>query len=696
LKVALNAVSSQVEFQAIELEEATKLRCALHSAVTGLLSLTEAYEAERESLPRVDFSEIFDIFKGLALDGVDHICDAASLTPAEKADHIVDLANLSLQRDGFEPVVCGLVHFLASLSSRRDFRALLPGCTFDSAKAFMRDQLSAIRDFLDSHAVGYVEDSCLFEGILRSRDTSDLVRAFDRFVPSCPADHELFVCLMQAVAANDVVRKLAADLLDTIARQRRELRERAAAAPAPDAEANAAADREAVAAVRDRLRSAMLAGETAVQPILDGLHDLTSVASLDDAAYVASLEQELAELRAFACADAARSADYARSTDAVLAVVEQVEAQLAEVRREAVAAQDECECERRALEARVADQAGALSALSAVNDTLSRERDAARDAAAALDRAARAAVADLEHAFDATRADCLRLLELRDGRARDAEECVARLRGRAAEEKKRARAAFFAERNERNALALELCELRKEAAQANERAADADGLRAQAGRMRRKADARERRHAQEVDALRAEAEGRVRRVEAEWRAKVDGAARAAAAEVQGFLGAVCRMFALYGDAGAPVSFAAVEEVLCRVRADVDRLPALAKAKATLDEVRAIVGMSGDVVRHVAQIAKFGDQREEVAALRLEVRGVNAWIERMFALYAKGMGMGIGMGRDVVDVGEMRLAIEEVLQKRAGKGAGSRGAAKADERPSRGRVEPSFDGFVFDH
>jgi hypothetical protein len=69
---------------------------------------------------------------------------------------------------------------------------------------------------------------------------------------------------------------------------------------------------------------------------------------------------------------------------------------------------------------------------------------------------ARTTIEELVGVFGVARADCLRLLEIKDHRIQNLESAVSHIKWRAAELKPKVRSSLFIKRNERNALEIHL------------------------------------------------------------------------------------------------------------------------------------------------------------------------------------------------------------------------------------------------
>ncbi|OHT14936.1 hypothetical protein TRFO_14572 [Tritrichomonas foetus] len=82
---------------------------------------------------------------------------------------------------------------------------------YEEMRHILLGQTEAISLFLQEHAAGIVEDSCLFEELLKS-NTPDLLENVQKYLssytkPTSRESEQLFILLLQAISASDVLRK---------------------------------------------------------------------------------------------------------------------------------------------------------------------------------------------------------------------------------------------------------------------------------------------------------------------------------------------------------------------------------------------------------------------------------------------------------------------------------------------------------
>ena len=102
--------------------------------------------------------------------------------------------------------------FIKSLAdSEKACTAVYAEEPYEVMRNILQSQAAGISLFLQEHASGIVEDSCLFEELLK-RDSPDLLEHVQQYLqayakPSSKESEELFILLLQAINAADVLRK---------------------------------------------------------------------------------------------------------------------------------------------------------------------------------------------------------------------------------------------------------------------------------------------------------------------------------------------------------------------------------------------------------------------------------------------------------------------------------------------------------
>ena len=87
---------------------------------------------------------------------------------------------------------------------------------YEDIRQTLLAETESVHLFLQQHAIGIVEDSCLFEELLK-REDSDILDNVQKYLeaysrPSSIESEELFIMLLQAISAADVLRKYSSQL----------------------------------------------------------------------------------------------------------------------------------------------------------------------------------------------------------------------------------------------------------------------------------------------------------------------------------------------------------------------------------------------------------------------------------------------------------------------------------------------------
>jgi ribosome-interacting GTPase 1 len=157
--------------------------------------------------------------------------------------------------------------------------------SLESAKSFMISQMTYMENFLKENQIQLVDEPAIFDEMLKKHPPEELLAIVRQFLPHGSDETELFIVLMEALSANDVLRRLAAETTQIVTRQDHDIRvlKRKTAEICREHEHELKAlhkDREAAVAdvvnsVRSVLREAVLNGEN-VQPVLESLETLNA------------------------------------------------------------------------------------------------------------------------------------------------------------------------------------------------------------------------------------------------------------------------------------------------------------------------------------------------------------------------------------------------------------------------------------
>jgi hypothetical protein len=702
LAEACDSLSEQYDQKAAELCEVAKLKDELADRVAKLSAVVEDYE---NSSKRNTVSDAIAPLAEIHLSAVHDIVENASLSSIEKARQIVPIVNAAVKRNGVDEarigaltaVVSGVFRFLTTLSSREDLKPLFGSIELSVCKRFLVTQIQRLDSFMREHAISLVEDSSLFEVMLRKSDRSSVLDAVERFAPNSTEDHPLFLALMQAVGANDILRKFCADAAETVATQTREIRDlrkglsdlrhrREADQQQTVAEADQAVH-NAVDSVRSVLRQAVTSGHPSLAPIVESLDRLEPVAPVGDAQYVQSLEKRVLELETALAKSEQSVAEVAQAKETTQCQIERAEMRMAEILKEAEAEKarligDKCEAEA---------QANALlrdfSSVEQANRDLKQEKAIVQQKLADLEAAARRSLAELEKTFESAQADCFRLVELKENRIRQIEAELARVKGKTLDRERRYRASLLGERNERNALEMQLQEnlaYKTRQLDAEKLAEEVERLEAELRVLAKRLLSKDQEQQSEMELLQLQLNLKIANAEAEAQAKVEESERKCRVQNQNFLLSACKLFNSYFDVRVPITVEVAEAVLRKVREDLDAQQSLQRAKILLDEVKRILNAEDerDVLRITTELVESREERGEIQILRQKIRKLTTWIERMFALCG-GLFMGTG------NLQEMKRTIEQTLRRKTIDGQ------ERDDRPSRGKADLSGSHYAFD-
>jgi hypothetical protein len=80
-----------------------------------------------------------------------------------------------------------------------------------------------MEDFLKENQIQLDDEPSLFDEMMKKHPPEELLAIVRRFLPRRSEDSELFVVLMEALSANDVLRRLASETAEIIARQEHDI-----------------------------------------------------------------------------------------------------------------------------------------------------------------------------------------------------------------------------------------------------------------------------------------------------------------------------------------------------------------------------------------------------------------------------------------------------------------------------------------
>jgi hypothetical protein len=258
---------------------------------------------------------------------------------------------------------------------------------------------------------------------------------------------------------------------------------------------------------------------------------------------------------------------------------------------------------------------------------------------------------------------------------------------------KRLKSAVLMERNERNALQVELQERDSIIEQREDMDVLADRikkLKARNRSLKMKIESREQQHQRETALLEQQWKEQVLNAQHEAQNNFEEGKKLVAAQTQKFLLSVCKAFNSFVDVNAPITFDTVHAMLRKVRKELHGLRTFRKARLIVDEIKQLLRKDRDkeVVQCVAELIKATDMRGDGKQIRQRLSELAGWIERMFALCG-------GKFIRAPDIDSMRGTIEPALQGK-GKKEGHRTARnQMDDRPSRVTVDFRSGSYFFD-
>ena len=253
-------------------------------------------------------------------DEIQSICNS-NATISEKVrqsvDHVTEYSytNQNLQKTNQKlfSVICGQFKFINNLSvSKSCFEALYPESSYEEYRSVLISQVGRIQNFISTYAKGLSEDSCLFDDILNTQSSQDLLNNVKQYLndyakPQSLESEELFILLLQAISCNDILRKYGDEARkhNTILSQRyksiKESSDRAKKALEAQSssmiqETNSKVQ-DSIIAAKSILRKSIINDQNQSADIFNCLEDLDSVAPIKDNEYIKSLQKQNGEFR---------------------------------------------------------------------------------------------------------------------------------------------------------------------------------------------------------------------------------------------------------------------------------------------------------------------------------------------------------------------------------------------------------------
>lgn len=311
-----------------QLQEATKPSKRSPKASPSPKAQTKSAKGGRKSPKNspskvsVNENEIISILSKIPFDQeeIKSICDSdASIS--EKVRQSIDrvteytYTNQSLQKTNQKlfSVICGQFKFINNLSNSKScFEALYPESSYEEYRSLLISQVGRIQNFISTYAKGLSEDSCLFEELLSTQSSQDLLNNIKQYLndytkPQSLESEELFILLLQAISCNDILRKYGDEARkhNTILSQRyksmKESSDRAKKALEAQTssmiqETNSKVQ-DSIIAAKSILRKSIILDQNQSADVFNCLEDLDNVAPVKDNEYIKSLQKQNCDFR---------------------------------------------------------------------------------------------------------------------------------------------------------------------------------------------------------------------------------------------------------------------------------------------------------------------------------------------------------------------------------------------------------------
>lgn len=165
------------------------------------------------------------------------ISDAPILT---KIKNIINILSLSLfasedaaaTNEKLLACVSGLFRFITSLGqSKNSYTSLYSETPFEEMRSILLLQTERVSIFLNDHGMGIAQDNSLFESLLHQTGSLNMLDSVNKYLrtyigkPKTAEGQQLYVLLMEAVTACDILRKFATEASKTCKQQMNDVRQ---------------------------------------------------------------------------------------------------------------------------------------------------------------------------------------------------------------------------------------------------------------------------------------------------------------------------------------------------------------------------------------------------------------------------------------------------------------------------------------
>lgn len=231
-----------------------------------------------------------------------------------------NMNEIKQQSQLLKSAVVGQLQFIDNLSNSSSMQNwLFEKQDMERLRQFLISQVARMRNFVNEFADGLIESSCIFGDLVKPRDISNLVEIvrnhLERYQePKSIEAENLFIMLLQAVTANNIIQKLAHQSQTQYERQKEEIKQLRAANEELASENTKLIDQnnqseieeeeeikenqidQVIEQVRCILRDSFLNDDDYQQKILKCFDELDKISVIPDSQYIRELEERVAEL----------------------------------------------------------------------------------------------------------------------------------------------------------------------------------------------------------------------------------------------------------------------------------------------------------------------------------------------------------------------------------------------------------------
>lgn len=675
----LDEMSEETARQAAELTEAVHNRDVLVEAVKKLMTVNEELErlyqeAKESPIPVPQREEVpLEPLKMIKNETVQNLWKGNQNIDV-KLEETVRIVNSEFEKyedliRRMESVIYGQMKFLNLLVSSRDLVAsvVLEDNLVNDAICCVKSQIGRTQNFIRKHAMGFVDDPCVFQDLLGKNDTADLMEMLEKYLndygePTTIESQHLFVMFVQAISAGDILRRFAENANQKVLKQASDIKtlqagiiqaqrecEKKCETISKQWEKKSKAELDKVKSV---LRNVVLSGNLPTE-ILDNVEQ---VIEIDEKEYIESLQRENAELKTKLSHLAEEKTAILRQAKSdlshfqkALAGMKRKSEEKANQHRESVS---RLETQLQAKDTVIAEMKESSNQLQALNDQLEEELNITKEQHQESEEQRRQVIDSLQQELEETRSDYQHLIdttkdktEVNDEELETLHHSLSKLKTKTAAMKTR-----FEEQKE--VLEAKYQESRAEVQRLSSKKRKADksaktllrklesvrhvsqSLESERNELLKELDNKQR----IVKLLESQTKMQILEKEREARDRIESAKSELVDNLQEFLVTVSKMFCEYVDVQQPITIESVLEFLPRVKADVAATPALRRTAEALENVRKQLSVEEieAIPDEIEDLKEKARGNSELSRVQEHVRELQAWIERMFELCCGGM------------------------------------------------------------